>query len=244
MPDYTRSLGFSFLEGTKLSLRDLFRDREEIAPAEPFKHYPGTRRHGLPRPRPPRADLFEVLARRRSERIYAPTPLRLEELSVLLWAACGVTARAGRYLLRTAPSAGALYPVETYLAVHRVEGLEAGLYHLELREWVLEELRRGDFRADLKEAALGQGFCATAAVVFVWSVIPRRTMSKYGSRGVRYLFLDTAHIAQNLLLAAEALGLAACPVGAFLDDELNELFGLDGVEETVVYLVTVGRPGR
>ncbi len=244
MPDYLRSLGFTFLEGTKLSREDLFREREEISPAAYFKSYPEAPRLKLPRPDFPPADLFEALLHRRSERIYRPAALSLKELVLLLWASQGVTARAGRYLLRTAPSAGALYPVETYLAVHRVEGIPPGLYHLEIREWALEELARGNYGAELKEAALGQGFCETAAVVFVWSGVPRRTMSKYGSRGVRYLFMDVAHICQNLLLSAEALGLAACPIGAFFDEEMNALFGLDGTEETVIYLATVGRPGR
>ncbi|HFB83733.1 MAG TPA: SagB/ThcOx family dehydrogenase, partial [Thermodesulfatator sp.] len=83
---------------------------------------------------------------------------------------------------------------------------------------------------------------ARAPVVFIWSAIARRTMSKYGSRGIRYIFMDVAHICQNLLLAAQALGLGACPVGAFFDDEVNQLLGLDGLEETVVYMAPVGIP--
>ena len=244
MPHYRRSLGFTFLEGTKLRWEDLFRGREEIAPTASFKTYPQASKVSLPRVHPPAADIFEVLARRRSERLYARRSLSLEELALLLWAAQGVTARAGRYLLRTAPSAGALYPIETYLSVHRVEGLPPGLYHLEIPDWALALLSPGNFGPEIKEAALGQGFCETAAVVFVWSAVPRRTMAKYGSRGVRYIFLDAGHLVQNLLLAAEALDLAACPVGAFLDDALNQLLGLDGEEETVIYLATVGRPGR
>ncbi len=244
MPDYQRSLGFLFLEKTKLSRKDLWRERENISPAPYFKTYPEAPKHPLPQPQWPPTDLFETLARRRSERIYSPRPLTLELLTLLLYAAQGVTAKAGRYLLRTAPSAGALYPLETYLLIQAVEGLPAGLYHLNLLDWALEELSQGLWGEDLKEAALGQSMCATAPVVVIWSVVPRRTMSKYGSRGMRYIFMDVAHAAQNLLLAAEALGLGACPIGAFLDDEVNELLGLDGIEETVVYLVSVGYPRR
>ncbi len=244
MPEYQSSLGFTFLEGTKLSRRDLFRAREEISPTSYFKTYPRARRIPLPRPLLPSADLFQTLLRRRSQRNYSRRPLKLEELNLLLWAVQGVTARAGRYLLRTAPSAGALYPLETYLSVHRVEDLPPGLYHLQIQDWVLELLREGDHGTAIKEAALGQDFCRTAAVVFLWSALPRRTMSKYGSRGMRYIFLDAGHLAQNLLLAAEALGLAACPVGAFFDEEMNELLDLDGEEETIIYLATVGRPAR
>ncbi len=245
MPDYQRSLGFKFLEGTKLSRKDLFRwEREEISSVPPFKEYPSVPRHRLPEVRFPQTTLFEALVRRRSERIYRKEPLTLEELSLLLFAAQGVTARAGRYFLRTAPSAGALYPVETYLVVNSVTGLPSGIYHLEVRSWVLEELARGSFGSELKEAALGQQMCESAPVVFLWSAIPRRTMSKYGSRGMRYIMMDVAHICQNLLLAAEALGLGACPIGAFFDDEVDELLGLDGVDETVVYMATVGRVRR
>ena len=245
MPDHKSSLGFTFLEGTKLSRRDIFRrEREEIAPAPYFKEYPSATKHPLPPLRLPRADLFETLLRRRSRRAYRREALSLEELNLLLFASQGVTARAGRYLLRTAPSAGALYPIETYLCVNAVEGLPEGLYHLEITEWALEELSRGNYGPGLAEAALGQSMCETAPVVFIWSAIPRRTMSKYGSRSMRYIFMDVAHICQNLLLAAEALGLSACPIGAFFDEEVNELLDLDGEEETVIYLTTVGRPGR
>jgi len=106
---------------------------------------------------------------------------------------------------------------------------------------VLEELALGEFGEALAEASLSR---ARAPVVFVWSAIPRRTMSKYGNRGMRYVFMDVAHICQNVLLAAAAMGLGSCPVGAFFDDEVNELFGLDGVEESVVYLATVGQPAE
>ncbi len=245
MPDYKRSLGFTFLEGTKLSRKDFFRrEREEISPAPYFKEYPSAPKHPLPRLRFPQADFFEILVRRRSERVYRRESLTLEELNLLLFAAQGITAKAGRYLLRTAPSAGALYPIETYLAVNQVEDLPPGLYHLEVTEWVLEELLQGIPGPALKEAALGQSMCETAPVVFLWSAIPRRTMSKYGSRGMRYIFMDVAHICQNVLLAAEALGLGACPIGAFLDDEVNALFDLDGEEETIIYMATVGRVRR
>ncbi len=243
MPDYLASAGYAFLKATALSRKDLFlRDREVISPAPPFKTYPKAPKIPLPQPMSSGVDLFEALVNRRSKRRYASAPLDLEELAFLLFAAQGVTARSGSYLLRTAPSAGALYPVETYVFVHRVEGLPPGLYHLEVREFVLEALNEGLLGEALAEACLGQKMLATASVVLVWTAIPRRTMSKYGSRGVRYIFMDVAHICQNVLLAATALGLGACPVGAFFDDELNALLGVDGEEEQVLYLTTVGRP--
>ena len=245
MPEYRRSLGFKFLQATKHDrLEILSRKREEIAPAPWFKVYPEAPRVVLPRPEFGPENFWKSLLRRRSIRRYTRSPLSLKELSLLCFASQGITGEVGRYLLRTAPSAGALYPIETYLFVNRVEDLPAGIYHLEVQDFALERLAEGDFGEALAEASLSQPQCARAAVVFVWSAIPRRTMSKYGSRGMRYIFMDVAHICQNLLLAAAALGLGACPIGAFFDDEVNELLGLDGEEETVLYLASVGWPAE
>ncbi len=243
MPDYRRSIGFVYLQRSKHDRAELFsREKENISPAPSLKNYPGARRLNLPRVAPPGADLWEALARRRSVRKYASEALSLETISLLLWATQGVTARVGHYLLRPAPSAGALYPIETYLCLNDVAGLPPGLVHYDVAAAALEYLEEGDFGQDLAEAAMGQKMCARAPVVFIWSAIARRTMSKYGSRGIRYIFMDVAHICQNLLLAAQALGLGACPVGAFFDDEVNQLLGLDGLEETVVYMAPVGIP--
>ncbi|WP_022853486.1 SagB/ThcOx family dehydrogenase [Thermodesulfatator atlanticus] len=245
MPDYKKSLGFKFIQATKHDRKELFLRREEnITPAPWFKVYPDAPRLSLPRPRFGPENLWQALVSRRSIRKYLPQALTLDEIALLCFAAQGITAEVGRYLLRTAPSAGALYPVETYLFVNRAEELPAGIYHLEVQDFALEQLAQGEFGQALAEASLSQYMCARAPLVFVWSVIPRRTMSKYGSRGVRYIFMDVAHICQNVLLAASAMGLGACPIGAFFDDEVNELLGLDGEEETVVYLASVGHPAE
>ncbi len=245
MPQYKQSLGFKFLQQTKHDRAELLvREREIISPAPWLKKYPEAHRFSLPKPSFGGETLWEALIKRRSIRKYRKIPLSLEDLSLLLFAGQGVTATLGQYLLRTAPSAGALYPIETYLCVNNVSDLSPGLYHFEVQSFSLETLANGYFGRDLAEAALGQTMCAKAPVVLVWSAIPRRTMSKYGSRGIRYVFMDVAHICQNVLLAATALGLGACPIGAFFDDEVNQLFGLDGEEETVIYLASVGHPAE
>lgn len=169
-----------------------------------------------------------------------PNSLSLEDLAFLLWAMQGVTAQAGPYLLRTAPSAGALSPIETYIAVDCVDGLDAGLFHFDVRNFQLEQLVDQSVSALVARGALDQGFVSKAAVTFIWSAVFRRNMVKYGHRGLRYIFLDCGHICQNLLLAAEGLGLKSCPVAAFYDEELNNLLDLDGVEESVVYLASLG----
>ncbi len=243
MPEYRDSPGFKYLQLSKHTRQELFeRKREQIAPAEQFKQYSGAQIVELPSPAPSDSSIWDTLKNRRSVRKYKDGAIDVNELSALLWAAQGITGSIGNYLLRTAPSAGALYPIETYLCVNSVAGLSPGLYHYNVAFSHLELLAQGEFGKELGERSMGQPMCWRGQVVFVWSAVPRRTMSKYGSRGIRYIFMDVAHICQNVLLAAEALGLGACPIGAFFDDELNHLFQLDGQEETVIYMASVGLP--
>jgi len=208
-----------------------------------YKRYPEAPRVPLSAPstdggRP----LWELLHRRRSERRYQDVPLKESELSQLLWAAQGIT-REGRGVdFRTAPSAGALYPVETYVVVHDVEGIGAGVYHYDVEQHGLEQLRLGDFRAATAAAALDQRIAARAKVVFVWTAIFGRSKWKYEERAYRYIYLDTGHIAQNVALAAVALDLGSCQIGALYDGEANELVGIDGLEESTIYMTAVGRP--
>ncbi len=236
------TLAYTYIKHTNLTLKSIFRREKDISPASPFKEYPNASRIKLViEDFPETANFFQILAERRSKRNYRKLGLTKEEISLLCYAIQGVTAIAGSYLLRTAPSAGALYPIETYIAVNFSPNIAPGLYHLNIKEFSLEKLAEGYFGEVLKEIALGQSFLATAGVVFIWSAVLRRTLSKYGERGLRYVFLDCGHICQNLLLASTALGLKACPVGAFFDEDLNDLLHLDGEEETVIYLATVGK---
>jgi len=155
-------------------------------------------------------------------------------------AAQGVTAERGGHRLRTAPSAGALYPVETCLHARNVEGLGPGIYRFRPESFDLELLRDRACPAELTEAALGQGMAGRAAVTFIWSAVIARCRWKYRQRAYRYIYLDAGHIAQNLALAAEAYGLGCCMIGAFFDDRVNALIGVDGMDETALYLAAVG----
>lgn len=243
MPDYRNSPGFLYLEATKHDRDTIFaKTREKISSPGPFKVYTDAERIKLPEPSTPTADIWGCLLGRRSVRRYSTSPIPAESLSSLLWAAQGITATAGRYLFRTAPSAGALYPIETYVCINSCDSIKAGLYHYEVSSGLLELLKAGSFGEALSASAFGQKMCQKAPVVFIWSAIPRRTMAKYGSRGIRYIFMDAAHICENLLLTAHALELGACAIGAFFDDEVNDLLGLDGIEETVIYMASVGHP--
>ena len=244
--NYKEGLAYTYVQGTKYSRERAPRDQLGAIPSPGrFKTYPDAELLSLSQPdfsEP--ADLWHCLARRRSERDTSQDPLSGEELSKILWAAQGITARAGIYLLRTAPSAGALYPFETYLYVHKVEGLSAGIYHFNVAEFRLARLKEGDFNQLITTAGLGQPVIRKAAVVIIWTAMMLRCMEKYRERAVRYIPMDLGHVCQNVQLAATALGLGSCPIGAFYDDEMNKLVGVDGEDETVLYMVTVGKLSR
>jgi SagB-type dehydrogenase family enzyme len=184
----------------------------------------------------------ETVRNRRSIRRFSDKPLSLEQLGYLLWSSTGIQRMERGYAFRNAPSAGALYPIETYLFARNVEGLDIGLYHYNIKSNLLEELDVGDFSISLARACLGQEMLASAQVVFIWSAVFDRSKWKYKQRAYRYVYLDCGHIAQNLALCASTLGLGSCQVGAFYDDEINNIIGLDGKEESAIYLSVVGYP--
>jgi len=243
MPDLKKSSGFRYVTDTKFERETRgSRPRPHIKSGATFKRFPEAETIILPRSLPKESDsLWDLLQRRRSRRRFSGKLISLQELASLLWAAQGITAQAGMHFLRTSPSAGALYPIETYVAAERVDGVAKGIYHFNVAEFQLEQIRPSEsIGKEVAHAALDQAFIATAAATFIWSAVFRRNMSKYGDRGGRYIFMDAAHICQNVLLAAEGLGLAACPVAAFYDNELNNLLNLDGDEESVLYLAVAG----
>lgn len=177
--------------------------------------------------------LEEALAKRRSVRAFGGRPLALEELGQLLWAAQGITHPAG---YRTAPSAGALYPLEVYVVT------EAGAYHYDPLEHCLDLHRQGDLRPELYVAALEQESVLEAPAVFVIAAVYERTERKYGrERSPRYVHLEAGHAAQNLLLQAAALELGAVPIGAFGDAAVKEALSLPE-DQQPLYLIPVGQP--
>lgn len=234
-------LGDHFQRETKYS-RGKLGDAGQVRQPAPFKRYDDAlKRTPIPAAKTEGGTgIWEAIAQRRSIRAYGSRQLSFQELAQLLWATQGVTVRLGGYLLRAAPSAGALYPLETYLVCNRVEGLSPGLYHLYVPDWELEFLREGDLSGELTEALLGQGMAQLAAVVFAWSAVVDRSKWKYKERAYRYIYMDAGHTGENLYLASTALGLGCCTVGAFFDDEVNGVLGIDGVEETALYLGCVG----
>ena len=176
--------------------------------------------------------LEKLLLDRRSVREFSDTPVSLPEIGQLLWAAQGITDARG---YRTAPSAGALYPLELY-----VVSLEA-IYHYEPMDHSLSLVQRGDFRADLCAVALNQEAICEAPITIVITAVYERIERKYGSaRSPRYVHLEAGHAAQNLLLQAGSLNLGATPIGAFEDKEVQSVLGL-AFDHEPLYLIPVGR---
>ena len=179
-----------------------------------------------------------ALSRRRSVRDYAGTSLTLDELSQLLWSAQGITDAEG---LRTAPSAGALYPLETYVVVGDVEGVPSGIYRYRPSGHALELVVEGDKRPELGDVALGQECVRDAAAVIAFGGVYGRTTGKYGARGRRYVHMEAGHAAQNVCLQAVALDLGTVVVGAFDDRAVKTLAHMAQGEEPLS-LIAVGRP--
>ena len=209
-----------------------------------YKTYPDKPKTLLPDPAQPKTpSFFTLLQQRKSIRTYQNQPLRINQLSNILWATTGIRETKNNFSYRTAPSAGALYPIETYLIANNITDLPQGIYHYDIQHHQLETLQRGDFRQKIAHGALDQTMCTTAAVVFVWTAVFERMKWKYGQRAYRYVYLDCGHIAENLALSATSLGLGSCQIAALYDDEINALLDIDGKNESVLYLSTVGSIG-
>lgn len=235
----------SFHEATKISSYPKG-EKEEYYPRSwikiNYKTYPRLKRIKLPPPLKLKANLERTILSRRSKREFSCKRLTPKELSSLLLFSGGLTYQKNEdwdKSLRAYPSAGARYPLEIYLAVNRVESVENGLYHYNVKEHSLELLRKGDFDKMMAKTT-DQEWVGKAGVVILISAVLDRTRVKYKDRGYRFILMEAGHLAQNIHLMSEALNLSSCAIGGFIDDELNKLLDLEGTCESVVYLVAVG----
>lgn len=201
----------------------------------------------LPDPRLPNAPFSDTIEARRSQRAFGEDSLSPVELSSLLHAAYGVTHELDIGMpgsgprLRTVPSGGGLFPLEVYVVPWRVESLPVALYHFDPLRRLLERLRGGELEADLRAAMFYDEIAAGCGALFLISGVFWRTRFKYGLRGYRFALLECGHLAQNILLAATAFGFGSVPIGGFYDRRADELLGLDGVNESTLYAIAVGR---
>jgi SagB-type dehydrogenase family enzyme len=190
---------------------------------------------------PASPNLWELFANRRSKRNFLADPISLNELNLLLWGTQGITADMGEYQLRTTPSAGALYPIETYLLINNVEGLEKGLYHLDVENWCLEGLKKEDSAQVAYLYTEEQEVTRRAAVNFVWTAVVDRTKDKYKERAYRYIWWDAGHVAQNLHIVGNSLGMGVTTIGHWMDHDMNDYLGIDGTTHLSVLMASVGK---
>jgi SagB-type dehydrogenase family enzyme len=233
-------VGDEFQQSTKYYRNKMIEGPDWSSQPELYKAYPNSRIIKLPEPSISSAKLDDILKKRKSIRNFSRKAITKDQLSYLLWASTGIQRKEMGFEYRTAPSAGALYPIETYLVINNVEGLSKGVYHYSIKGHFLGEIKAGDNSNNITKAALEQDMCAEAAVVFIWTGIFNRSKCKYGQRAYRYIYLDAGHIAQNLALVATGLGLGSCQIAALYDDEVNKIIDVDGVNESTIYMSVVG----
>ncbi len=193
----------------------------------------------LPAPNLTGVSVEEAIGRRRSVRDFDGSPISQAELSQILWAAQGISGEGGK---RSAPSAGALYPIELYVVPNRIEGISCGIYHYVPQEHKLVLHEEGNFTDAVFRSALSQHAVRDAAAVLIFTSVRERTASKYGDAADRYIAMEAGHISQNVLLESVSLGLGAVPIGAFDAEAMDRLLAINGSGESAVYINALGRP--
>lgn len=214
------------------------------AMAHGFKAYGSAERTELPAPRESSPMTVQQAIRRRvSTREYTTEPLSAQDLSTVLFSAYGVLPERGRR--RTVPSGGGLYPLEVYLAVLRGGEIPVGVYHYDVRGHALERLPGTTDPERLRTVVFVPEAGASAAAFLVVTAVFGRSRIKYGERAYRFALMESGHVMENVALECAASGIGCCPFGGFVDDEVDDVLGIDGVDESALYLATLGvLPGR
>jgi SagB-type dehydrogenase family enzyme len=251
------SQGALFFENSKLTPHRRMEIGERIAQfqaggllkklTESYKSYPALPQVALPRASLSlECSLQEVIVGRRSKRRFDPErPVTQQALANILQLSYGITGKhelspgTSQYL-RAVPSAGGLYPLELYLMVQRVEGLPPGLYHYRVAHHALEQLEAGDQTARLLRSEEEWGMSAQVAFNLVIAAVFSRTTVKYRDRGYRFALLEAGAVSAHATLVGECQNIGSCLMGGFVDDELNQVFGLDGISEAVVLPISFG----
>jgi len=194
----------------------------------------------------PAMTLVDSILQRRSLRQYSDQALTLDELSLLLFTSQGIQevreGRRNKATFRTVPSAGARHAFETYLLINRVEGIDPGLYRYSALHHSLVQVNvEANIAREVTAGNLGQKQVLNSTVTFVWAAVVERMTWRYVERGYRYLHLDAGHVCQNVSLVAEAIGCGVCAIAAYDDEKLNEVLGLDGEAQFVIYVAALGK---
>ncbi|OQA92034.1 MAG: nitroreductase A [Elusimicrobia bacterium ADurb.Bin231] len=185
--------------------------------------------------------LEEAISKRRSVRNYENASLTIEEVSQLLWSAQGITDPVRKR--RSVPSAGALYPLETYLVAGNINKIPGGIYRFNPYNNELIEIVKGDSRADVSKAALSQGSVKGAPATIIFAAVYERITTKYGDRGIKYAYIEAGHSAQNICLTAVSLNLGSVVIGAFYDEEIKSVLKMPD-SETPLYIISIGKAAK
>ncbi len=237
-------IGPEFIEKTKYKYLGASGQQRGVRPPPLEADFgKGGEKFDLPGPDKVESELKKYIDGRTSVREYRKEPISKDELSYLLWCTQGVKeVVGGMHTLRTVPSAGARHALETFILVNNVNGLAAGVYrYLALEHKIQEFVMQEAVAEKIAYACFGQDFVKKGAVTFIWVAVSDRMTWRYSERGYRYILLDAGHVCQNLYLAAESIGCGVCAVGAYDDDIINKLLGLDGRSEFVIYIAAAGK---
>jgi SagB-type dehydrogenase family enzyme len=207
-----------------------------------YKEYPDKKEIPLPEPAEGTLLVNDAINKRKSVRSFSERSLTSALLSRLLLSADGLTQVRGGITRRAAPSAGALYPIDIYVAVTHVESIESGLYHFQVKDSSLELLQSGHFGDRLVNAANGQRSVGDSPVTLIITARFDRVTRKYADRGYRYAYIEAGAVCENIYLQAQSLGLGTVVIGAFNDDALNRLLGVDALAEAALLIMPVGWP--
>lgn len=206
-----------------------------------YKEYQNVKQYPLPAPSTKiLTSAFEAMIHRRSIRNYSKDDLKMHHLSKILWVAQGITAKVKGAELRAVGSAGALHPLEIYIIVNNVGDMPQGLYHYNVRAHALDLLIQDNFSLGIMNACLGQEFISESAAVIAWTGVFGRATWRYNQRAYRYAYLECGHAMQNASVACQAMDVGCCEIGAFYDDEINLMLGLDTANESVISLMSLG----
>ena len=187
--------------------------------------------------------LGTIILKRRSERNFSDSNLKLSEIKTIVELCGGINqiSPENSLALRSWPSAGARYPLELYIFNNKIDDLEKYSYHYNVKRNSLEKLFSLKDASDFFVQISGQEWTRKAACIIAISSVFGRNQVKYSDRGYRYSLIDCGHLGQNILLACTALHLKSCPIGGFIDSELNESLEIDGKNEAVIYLIAIGK---
>jgi SagB-type dehydrogenase family enzyme len=221
-------------------------DKVDASPSS-YKEYLEAPATPLPEARLPSMDFGEALTARFSCRRFKDIPVSLQDLANILFAGYGLTSvsfpEGFEIMTRTVPSGGGLYPLELYLLVKNVAGLEPGIYHYIIRPCLLEQIKKVVLpRLLIQKLFMDQPYVADASVVIVATACIQRTMKKYEDRGYRYILLEAGHAFQNMNLTASASGLGSFNIGGFFDHDLARVLTIDMEEEIPLYAMALGVP--